>query len=188
MPRTKIVCTIGPSSRSADVIRGLIRNGMNVARLNFSHGTHAEHGETIETIRTVAREENEPVGILQDLCGPKIRVGKVPDPGVRLAPGQPFVLTTEAVTGSEDRVGVTYADLPRDAKTGDRLLLADGLLYVVDADGFLRLVEPSPDVYKELASVQLLGGHEIWAPLALSDGKLVIRDQKQMLCLDVRNP
>ena len=131
MPRTKIVCTIGPSSCSADVIREMIRSGMNVARLNFSHGTHEEHRQIFELIRTISREESEPVGILQDLCGPKIRVGHVLAPGVRLSSGQPFVLTTEPVEGSQDRVSVSYAHLPRDAKTGDRLLLADGMMELV---------------------------------------------------------
>ncbi len=131
MPRTKIVCTIGPSSRSVETIRGLIRNGMSVARLNFSHGTHEEHREVIARIRAISAEENEPVGILQDLCGPKIRIGNIPEPGVRLMSGKAFVLTTETVEGSEDRVSVSYANLPRDAKIGDRLLLADGLLELV---------------------------------------------------------
>ncbi len=128
MPRTKIVCTIGPSSRSPDVIRGLIRSGMNVARLNFSHGTHEEHRATIGLIRRIAGEEKVPVGILQDLCGPKIRVGRLPEEGVTLTPGQPFVLTTEAVEGDIRRVSVSYPHLARDAKAGDRLLLADGLM------------------------------------------------------------
>jgi pyruvate kinase len=131
MPRTKIVCTIGPSSRSAEVIRDLIRAGMNVARLNFSHGTHAEHRAVIDTLRRSAREEGVPVGILQDLCGPKIRVGRLPEEGVRLTPGQPFVLTTEDVPGDAGRVGVSYPHLARDAKAGDRLLLADGLMELV---------------------------------------------------------
>jgi len=131
MPRTKIVCTIGPSSRSADVIRGLIRSGMNVARLNFSHGSHDEHRQAIALIRDIAREEKRPVGILQDLCGPKIRVGRLPHEGVPLVPGQPFVLTTEPIEGDAGRVTVSYPHLARDAETGDRILLADGLMELV---------------------------------------------------------
>ncbi|RLB96635.1 MAG: pyruvate kinase, partial [Deltaproteobacteria bacterium] len=131
MPRTKIVCTIGPSSRSADVIRGLIRSGMNVARLNFSHGSHDEHRQAIALIRDIAREEKRPVGILQDLCGPKIRVGRLPHEGVPLVPGQPFVLTTEPIEGDAGRVTVSYPHLARDAEAGDRILLADGLMELV---------------------------------------------------------
>jgi pyruvate kinase len=131
MPRTKIVCTIGPSSHSADIVRGLIRSGMNVARLNFSHGSHDEHRQAIRLVRDIAREEKRPVGILQDLCGPKIRVGRLPDEGVLLVPGQPLVLTTEPVEGDAGQVAVSYPHLARDAKAGDRILLADGLMELV---------------------------------------------------------
>ena len=91
MPKTKIVCTIGPASESAGMIRRLITTGMNVARLNFSHGTHEEHKEKIDTIRSISDEIGRPVAILQDLCGPKIRVGEIPGSGIRLAvpPGFP---------------------------------------------------------------------------------------------------
>ena len=84
---TKIVCTIGPASQSPEIIRALVQNGMNVARLNFSHGDHAEHQEKIRIIRMVSGELDQPVAILQDLGGPKIRVGIIPDPGVRLEAG-----------------------------------------------------------------------------------------------------
>ena len=131
MPRTKIVCTIGPSSRSADVLRGLIRNGMNVARLNFSHGSHEEHRQVIARLRDIAREEKRPVGILQDLCGPKIRVGRLPDEGVLLVPGHAFVLTTAPVEGDTERVSVSYPRLAQDARAGDRILLADGMMELV---------------------------------------------------------
>lgn len=131
MPRTKIVCTIGPASASEATIRHLVAGGMDVARLNFSHGTHDEHLEKINTIRAVSDELKKPVAILQDLCGPKIRVGKVREPSVQLKPGQTYILTSQPVLGDENRVSVSYADLPNEVKPGDRILLADGLMEMV---------------------------------------------------------
>lgn len=131
MPRTKIVCTIGPSSSSPEVIRELVKSGMDVARLNFSHGTHKEHEEKIRIIRAVSDQLGKPVAILQDLCGPKIRVGSVAEPGMHLKPGQTFILTSEQVMGSENRVSVSYPTLPSEVKKGDIILLADGMLELV---------------------------------------------------------
>ncbi len=128
MPMTRIVCTIGPASSSEDTLRALISAGMNMARLNFSHGSHADHAAKIDLIRRLSREMNRPVAILQDLCGPKIRVGEIPESGIRLAPGQTFVLTGEAVPGGADRVSVSYRNLSADVSPGDRLLLADGMM------------------------------------------------------------
>ena len=128
MPKTKIVCTIGPASSSPDIIRAMIQKGMNVARLNFSHGSHADHAEKIGMIRSIASDLNRPVAILQDLCGPKVRVGHIPDPGIELRPGERFTLTIDDITGSKDRVSVSYRGLPADVKAGDRLLLADGMM------------------------------------------------------------
>ncbi|GJQ58955.1 MAG: pyruvate kinase [Candidatus Scalindua sp. AMX11] len=136
MRRTKIVCTIGPASDSEDLLGKLIDAGMNVARLNFSHGTHEEHGETIRRIRSVSEKRDAPIAILQDLAGPKIRVGKFKQDSVILEPGQPFVLTNEAVLGDENRAFVSYPKLTEEVKAGDRILLADGSieLYVVKTD------------------------------------------------------
>jgi pyruvate kinase len=128
MPRTKIICTIGPSSKSPETIKALMKHGMNVARLNFSHGSRREHGERIRLIREISEELSYPVGILQDLAGPKIRVGPIPDPGVRLETGQTFVLTGQQIQGGPDRVSVTYANLPNEVEKGDRILLADGAI------------------------------------------------------------
>ncbi len=138
MRRTKIVCTLGPASRSPEVIRGLIMAGMNVARLNFSHGTHEEHAATIALVRRLAWEcDDSPVAILQDLCGPKIRTGPLASGKQRidLHPGATFTLTTEPCDGTEERVSVSYEGLAREVKNGDRLLLSDG-------DIELEVVEP----------------------------------------------
>jgi pyruvate kinase len=131
MRKTKIVCTIGPSSSSAAVIETMIRSGMNVARLNFSHGTHSDHAEKIRLIRETASKLGATVAILQDLAGPKIRVGFIPDPGVLLESGQDFILTGQQVEGNQNRVSITYPKLPGEVKKGDRLLLADGLMELV---------------------------------------------------------
>ena len=128
MPKTKIICTIGPASSSPDTIRALIQSGMSVARLNFSHGSHTDHADKIRLIRAIASELKRPVAILQDLCGPKIRVGKIPDPGIQLKPGETFILTSDDVIGNSGRVSVSYRGLPADVKIDDRLLLADGMM------------------------------------------------------------
>jgi len=112
MLKTKIICTIGPASESSEVLRKLIDSGMNVARLNFSHGSHAEHLKKIRTFRGLSKKAGKPVAILQDLCGPKIRVGAVSGPGLRLEPGNHFVLTNTPVEGVGKRVSVSYENLP----------------------------------------------------------------------------
>ena len=131
MRKTKIVCTIGPASAQESVIAAMIENGMNVARLNFSHGEHKDHEEKITVIRALSEKMGRPVAILQDLAGPKIRVGTIPEPGVLPEAGQDFVLTARHITGSKNMVSISYPDLPKDVRPGDRLLLADGLMELV---------------------------------------------------------
>ncbi|MBI2940347.1 MAG: pyruvate kinase [Chloroflexi bacterium] len=126
MRRTKIVCTIGPATRSPTMLRALMGAGMDVARLNFSHGTHAEHGETIRNIRQIAGELDARIAILQDLQGPKIRTGPLATGPVQLVDGAELTITTEPVPGSDRVVSTTYAELPGDVRPGSRLLLSDG--------------------------------------------------------------
>jgi len=126
--KTKVVCTIGPASESSQIIEAMIRAGMNVARLNFSHGTQEEHLRKIKTIRQIADRLKEPVAILQDLSGPKIRVGKVKEGGVELRRGEGFSLTNREIMGDEKRVSVSYPSLPDEVKPGDTILLADGTI------------------------------------------------------------
>ncbi len=126
--KTKIVCTIGPASEPPGILQSLIRAGMNVARLNFSHGTHEEHLKKIKEIRKLSDRLNRPVTILQDLSGPKIRVGKVKEGGVDLKRGKRFILTNRRILGDERGVSVTYPSLPMEVKSGDTLLLADGAI------------------------------------------------------------
>ena len=128
MPKTKIVCTIGPASRSPQILADLITAGMSVARLNFSHGTHAEHAVVVSHLRRLSAELGRPVAILQDLGGPKIRVGSVEEGTVTLEPGASFTLTSRSVQGNSREVSISYPNLPRDVRRGDTLLLGDGAI------------------------------------------------------------
>jgi len=126
---SKIVCTIGPATRSPRMIRKLIEAGMDVARLNFSHGTHQEHAESFAMLREAAMKFQKPIAILADLQGPKIRTGALAGGGtVLLRTGQKFVITTAKVLGDTTRVNTTFHPLPREVKKGDRILLSDGLI------------------------------------------------------------
>ncbi|MGA2097139.1 MAG: pyruvate kinase [Candidatus Acidiferrum sp.] len=126
---SKIVCTIGPASRSARMIDRLLQVGMDVARLNFSHGTHAEHAQSIAVLRAAAVEHQKPIAILADLQGPKIRTGPLAGSRpVQLRAGQRFVITTAKVLGDTTRVSTTFRPLPREVHRGDRILLSDGLI------------------------------------------------------------
>jgi len=137
IPKTKIVCTIGPACRSIEAIKSMILQGMSVARLNFSHGTHEEHLENIYSLRRASKDAGRPIAILQDLGGPKIRVGKIPEPGIRLEAGSEIVLTGRAVEFSHNLIPVTYQHLSEDVLAGDRILLADGFmeLEVIEISG-----------------------------------------------------
>ncbi len=135
--KTKIVCTIGPASQSPQVLEALIQAGMNVARLNFSHGTHEEHLRKIEPVRQISGRMKQPVAILQDLSGPKIRVGKVREGGVELRRGEDFFLTNQEIMGDEKGAFVNYTPLPDEVNPGDTILLSDGTieLRVLKSDG-----------------------------------------------------
>lgn len=130
MRRTKIVATLGPTSDTEEKITALAQAGMNVARLNFSHGTHKDHSERIRLLRQISIQLNQPIAILQDLQGPKIRTGKlVNGQPIPLNVGETFVITNdESVIGEPGRVSTTYDHLPIDCKPGDRILLSDGLI------------------------------------------------------------
>jgi pyruvate kinase len=126
--RTKIVCTIGPSSNSASAIAELLKTGLDVARINFSHGTYREHARYISTIRRVAKQLGLPVAIMQDLPGPKDRTGKVKKGGIVLRSGDDFILTTRQVLGDEQQVSVDLPDLPKHVKLGEIVFLSDGTI------------------------------------------------------------
>lgn len=124
--KTKIVCTIGPASQSLEMLKKLIRAGMDVARLNFSHGTRDDHARILENLRTAAAFVGEPITILQDLSGPKIRIGDLAKPSVELKAKSNVRITTETVVGDVGRISTNYQHLPNDVKPGDRILLDDG--------------------------------------------------------------
>ena len=128
MKKTKIVCTIGPSSDSYDVLKALVNEGMNVARLNFSHGTHPEHKKRIDTINKLRDDLDEPIAIMLDTKGPEIRIKTFKDGMIRIEQGQDFTLTSEDVEGDETKVSVTYKDITKDLKADDRVLIDDGLV------------------------------------------------------------
>jgi pyruvate kinase len=129
MRRAKIVCTLGPASLKPEVLEELLNAGMDVARLNFSHGSHAQHAQTLSMLRTASLKVRKAVGVLGDLQGPKIRTGKLVEGRVELVPGPPFSITTdETVPGTQEIVSTTYPFLAADVNPGDRILLDDGLL------------------------------------------------------------
>lgn len=128
MKKTKIVCTIGPSSDSYEMLKALVNEGMNVARLNFSHGTHPEHKKRIDTIKKLRDDIDEPIAIMLDTKGPEIRIKTFKDGMIRIDQGQDFTLTSEDIEGDETKVSVTYKDIAKDLKADDRVLIDDGLV------------------------------------------------------------
>ncbi|SHG83033.1 pyruvate kinase [Thermosyntropha lipolytica DSM 11003] len=128
MRKTKIICTIGPASEKVEILEEMLQKGMNVARLNFSHGTHEEHKRRIDNLRLVARDKREPLAIMLDTKGPEIRTGKLEKGKVKLLSGQRFVLTTRDIIGNEKEVHVNYPHLPEEIEIGTSILLADGLI------------------------------------------------------------
>ena len=137
MRKTKIVCTIGPASESEETLREMFLAGLNVARLNFSHGTHEEHLMRINRIKKVREELGLPIAIMLDTKGPEFRIGTFRDHGVQLKEGETFYFTTEDIVGDENIVSVTYKNLANELVPGDRVLLNDGMIEVevVSADG-----------------------------------------------------
>jgi pyruvate kinase len=126
--KTKIVATIGPASESPEMLARLIRAGLNVARLNFSHGQPSKHAEVIRRIREAARETDRRVGIMADLPGPKLRLGKIDPEPIQLLPGAHFTLTSEDIVGDAQRASTSFERLPHVVKPGDRIFLNDGLV------------------------------------------------------------
>jgi pyruvate kinase len=147
MRRAKIVCTLGPAVDSPEKIRDLIAAGMNMARLNLSHGGYVEHQKRLDQVRAAADNAGVPIAILVDLQGPKIRLGRFKDGPHDLERGDVFTITTDEIEGSKDRVGTTYKGLTGDCKAGDRILIDDGKVTVevtsiVGNDVITRVIEP----------------------------------------------
>ena len=145
--RTKIVCTLGPASDSEEVLTKLVENGLNVCRFNFSHGSHEEHKRRLDTAKKVREKLNKPVALLLDTKGPEIRTGQFADPEVFLEEGSQFTITMKDVVGTKEMCTVSYKDLANDVKSGDVILIDDGLVGLrvqeVNGDDIVCLVENS---------------------------------------------
>ena len=176
--RAKIVCTVGPATRSPEMADRLLAAGMNVARLNFSHGTHEEHAAAIRALRQASFRQQRPLAILADLQGPKIRTGTLAGGRpVHLEAGKSFVITTETVPGDAARVSTTFTSLPRDVRRGDRILLSDGLIE-------LRVIAVrGRDVVTRVVNGGELGEHQgINLPgVKLKVASLTPKDRKDLL-------
>ena len=133
MRKTKIVCTLGPASNTKEIIAGLCRAGMNVARMNFSHNTHADHQKRIDLVKQVREELQLPIAIMLDTKGPEYRIKTFEGGKILLSDGDRFTFTTDEVVGNRERVSVSYQKLPRELSVGDTILLNNGLLtFLVD--------------------------------------------------------
>ncbi len=135
--KTKIVCTIGPSTESEEKLAELVDVGMNIMRLNFSHGSFEEHQARVDSIRKIMKKSGKIVAIMQDLSGPKIRIGTFKEKTILLTPGQIFTLTADEIEGTADRVSVTYKELPKEVKAGSPIMIQDGTkkLEVIEVRG-----------------------------------------------------
>ena len=147
MRRAKIVCTMGPAVEAGGKVEQLIAAGMNMARLNLSHGTYVEHQSRLDAVRSAAKKAGVPVAILVDLQGPKIRLARFASGPHDLARGDVFTITTDEIEGTKDRVGTTYKGLPGDCKPGDRILIDDGkvtveVTSVTKTDVITKVIEP----------------------------------------------
>ena len=160
---TKIICTIGPASSDPHVLARMIKAGMDVARINFSHGTYEEHDRNIRMIRTVSQKVGWPVAILQDLPGPKLRVGKLAKEPIHLKRSDHVILTTEK-TEQEGQIPIIYPDLPKAVKKGDLIYLADGTI-AIEVEG----------VRKNLVEGRVLTGGDLVSGKGVNIPKLGIR-------------
>jgi pyruvate kinase len=135
--KTKLVCTVGPASDSPEILQQMLLAGMNVVRLNFSHGDFSSHQETIEKVRAASQTTGRQVAIMADLPGPKMRIGQIAEEPIELKPDDSFTLTTEDIVGDAGRVSVSFSPLPQAVKPGDKLYLNDGYveLEVTGIDG-----------------------------------------------------
>ncbi|MBL7874798.1 MAG: pyruvate kinase, partial [Cyclobacteriaceae bacterium] len=123
--KTKIVATVGPASNNKEMLRALAKEGVDVFRLNFSHGSHADHQKVIDFVREINAEMGTHIALLQDLQGPKIRVNEM-EPGIEIKAGDTITITTKEVLGNQNLVSTSYEGLPKDVKVGDMILIDDG--------------------------------------------------------------
>jgi pyruvate kinase len=174
--RAKIIATIGPASRSSEQLAALLGAGVDAVRLNMSHGTHQEHATVVAEARRIAAEHGRPLAVLLDLQGPKIRIGSLLGGTVMLEAGATFTITTRSIPGDARIVSTTYADLPRDVQSGDRILVDDGLLElrveaVEGADVICRVVHGG--VLREHKGINLPG-------VAVTSPSLTAKDEDDL--------
>jgi len=173
--RTKIVCTIGPASHDRATLLKMVKEGMNVARLNFSHGSHDDHAELVRLIRDVAEQAGEPIAIMQDLQGPKIRVGVLPEAGIALEAGKEVTFSTDP-KAELPKICLTYGELHKDVGPGDRILLDDGLL-----DAIVQKVEGRDIVCRVVTGGVLLSNKGLNLPTAtLSIPAITTKDKEDL--------
>src|SRR6185503_21039865 len=146
--KTKIVATVGPASSNKEMLRALVKEGVDVFRLNFSHGTHDDHSRVIKFVREINKEMGSQIALLQDLQGPKIRVNEM-EPGIEILAGQELIITTRELVGNGEIVSTSYKELPRDVKVGDMILIDDGkielkVMEVRDIDVVTHVVYGGP--------------------------------------------
>ena len=134
MRKTKIICTMGPATDNIEVLRAMARAGMNVARFNFSHGSHEEHKQRIDRVKAVREEYNLPIALLLDTKGPEIRTGDMQDGKIFLKKGEQIRLTPRACLGTPSKISITYPDLYQDVQAGTSILIDDGLIELRVAD------------------------------------------------------
>jgi len=150
LKKTKIIATIGPSTDATGILEEMLLAGMNVARFNFSHGTHEEHARRIQMVRQAAAKVNKPVALMLDTKGPEMRIGKFANNKVVLKSGQKFILTAKEVVGNDQIVSINYPGLPQEVSAGDTILLADGLICLhvdhVDGDDIITTVQNSGEI------------------------------------------
>ena len=182
MRRTKIVCTIGPASSSDRMLEGLIRAGMNVARLNFSHGDYASHRRVIRKLRQLERKLHKPVAILQDLPGPKIRIGPIAGDRVRLQTRHLYTLTSRKILGTELAVSVSFPGLTRAVRKGDPILLGDGEIELE------ALQVSTHEIKCRIIVGGILGSHKgIHFPRSSLNIRALTRDDKKDLAFGIAN-
>ncbi|MCI8669463.1 MAG: pyruvate kinase [Lachnospiraceae bacterium] len=155
MRKTKIICTLGPSTDDDNILRALMENGMDVARFNFSHGSHQDHKARLEKIKKLREELNLPVAALLDTKGPEVRVRNFTEGKVTVENGETFTLTTREVEGTKDIVSITYAGLPADVSVGTRILIDDGLI-----DLKVTSIENGTDIVCEVINGGVISNHK----------------------------
>ena len=161
MKRTKIVATVGPASDSREMLEKMMHAGVDVFRLNFSHGTQQYHEEVLKKIRAISQKLKKNIAIMQDLCGPKIRIGQIQGGEILLKPRQKITITTREVIGSPEIISTTYKGLPHDAAKGDKILLDDGLIMLraLNSEGDRIICEViQGGILKEHKGINLPGG------------------------------